>query len=178
MNSSFISRLGDAIAPTRAWIESYVQKHSHLSRSVSSLGIAALSFCYPEELLQQTRVVFVETIVYPPMARFGLPELAGQEQMQFDGITFDNTYFLRQGLERESLHFHELVHVIQWQRLGVERFLLAYGIGLAQFGYENGPLEKWPTTCSGSSNTVSTDDNWFRTSRSAPTEFGQTPRVT
>jgi hypothetical protein len=62
--------------------------------------------------------------------------------MHFDGITFDNTYFLRRGLERESLHFHELVHVIQWQHLGIDRFLLAYGIGLAQFGYQSSPLEK------------------------------------
>jgi hypothetical protein len=36
----------------------------------------------------------------------------------------------------QGLHFHELVHVIQWARRGVERFLQTYGIGFAQFGYE------------------------------------------
>ena len=34
----------------------------------------------------------------------------------------------------ESLCCHELVHVVQWDRLGVDRFLLAYGIGLVQSG--------------------------------------------
>jgi len=36
----------------------------------------------------------------------------------------------------------ELVHVIQWERLGVDDFLLAYGAGLMQFGYRDSPLEK------------------------------------
>ena len=59
-----------------------------------------------------------------------------------DGITFKNTFFLRQGCASESLHFHEMVHVIQWARLGVEKFLLAYGLGLLAHGYEQSPLEK------------------------------------
>jgi hypothetical protein len=31
---------------------------------------------------------------------------------------------------------HELVHVVQWSRLGVDNFLLSCGLGLLQFGYE------------------------------------------
>ena len=42
----------------------------------------------------------------------------------------------------ESTHFHELVHVVQWARLGVDNFLLAYGVGLLQFGYQESPLER------------------------------------
>ncbi|GEM_PF-3135545 len=41
-----------------------------------------------------------------------------------------------------TMPFHELVHVVQWSRLGVERFLLAYGFGLIRFGYYHGPLEE------------------------------------
>jgi hypothetical protein len=41
----------------------------------------------------------------------------------------------------ESLHFHELVHVVQWRILGPERFLWAYADGLERFGYRNSPLE-------------------------------------
>ena len=142
MDRDFISRLQNAIAPTRAWIETYLRKHSSSSRSVASLGIDTLTRCYPEPLLQCAQVVFVDTLEYPPLARFGLPEFEAQEQREFDGITFDNTYFLRTGLKRESVHFHELVHVIQWQHLGLNQFLLAYGIGLAQLGYEDSPLER------------------------------------
>jgi hypothetical protein len=87
-------------------------------------------------------VVFVDNVEFPPLERFGLPEFAAQQQLPFDGITFDDTYFLRKGAERESLHFHQLVHVVQWQHLGFDKFLFAYGVGLAQFGYEASPLEK------------------------------------
>lgn len=41
----------------------------------------------------------------------------------------------------ESLHFHELVHVIQWRLLGPEGFLALYADGLERFGYRNSPLE-------------------------------------
>jgi hypothetical protein len=62
--------------------------------------------------------------------------------MSFAGITYKDTFFLQQGQNSESLHFHELIHVVQWERLGVDNFLLAYGVGLVQFGYKNSPLEQ------------------------------------
>ena len=40
----------------------------------------------------------------------------------------------------ESLHFHELVHVIQWKLLGAKAFVAAYASGLERFGYRNSPL--------------------------------------
>jgi len=64
------------------------------------------------------------------------------QQMSFSGITFRDTFFLQQGETSESLHFHELVHIVQWERLGVDNFLLAYGLGLLSFGYERSPLEQ------------------------------------
>jgi hypothetical protein len=69
--------------------------------------------------------------------RLGLPEVAALQQQNFGGITFNNTYFVSNAeATSEGLDFHELVHVIQWARRDVERFLLTYGIGFAQFGYE------------------------------------------
>jgi hypothetical protein len=97
-------------------------------------GLAA---CYSGKLLRNARVVIVDRVEFPPVDLFGLPEFAPIQQQIFSGITFKNTYFLRNAeATSESLHFHEMVHVVQWSRLGVERFLLAYGIGLAQFDYE------------------------------------------
>jgi hypothetical protein len=64
------------------------------------------------------------------------------QQMPFDGITFKDTFFLKQGCDSEAVHFHELVHVVQWARLGIDNFLLAYGFGLLSFGYAQSPLEK------------------------------------
>ena len=66
--------------------------------------------------------------------------------MSFAGITFKDTFFVQQGHVSESLHFHEMVHIVQWARLGVDNFLLAYGVGLLQFGYERSPLEQMAYT--------------------------------
>ncbi len=51
------------------------------------------------------------------------------------GITYKDTYFINHLHQTESLHFHELVHVVQWDWLWVDDFLLAYGAGLMQFSY-------------------------------------------
>jgi hypothetical protein len=42
----------------------------------------------------------------------------------------------------ESLHFHELVHIVQWQLLGPEQFILSYALALAEFGYSRNPFEE------------------------------------
>jgi hypothetical protein len=68
--------------------------------------------------------------------------LAQFEQTSFWGITYKNTYFIRHEHSlNEAVHFHELVHVIQWGRLGVDTFLLTYAKGLFEFGYDKSPLE-------------------------------------
>ena len=62
--------------------------------------------------------------------------------MDAGGITYLNTYFVRADQSHaESLHFHELVHVIQWRLLGPENFLALYADGLERFGYRESPLE-------------------------------------
>ena len=53
---------------------------------------------------------------------------------------------MQQGQSSESLHFHELVHIVQWARLGVDNFLLAYGLGFILGGYEQSPLEQMAYT--------------------------------
>jgi hypothetical protein len=69
-------------------------------------------------------------------------QFAEFEAMPARGITYLDTYFiLWHEAERESLHFHELVHVVQWQVLGPERFLAMYADGLVKQGYRNSPLE-------------------------------------
>ena len=81
-------------------------------------------------------------VPFPPLGRMGLPEFEQMENMYMAGITFKDTFFVNQLHQTESLHFHELIHVVQWERLGVDNFLLAYGVGLMQFGYQNSPLEQ------------------------------------
>jgi hypothetical protein len=141
-HADVIRRFYTALPQVRAWIDELLLTHSANARKVSTLGFDRLASCYPGELLERAHVVSVERTPFPPVSQFGLPEFAQLEGRQFEGITFKNTFFVVRGREFESLHFHELVHVVQWSRLGVDRFLLSYGLGLLQFGYEQSPLEQ------------------------------------
>jgi hypothetical protein len=137
-----IGRFYAALPQVRAWIDQLLAAHAANARKVSTLGFNRLASYYPSDLLERARVVSVERTPFPPVSQFGLPEFAQLQSRQFEGITFKNTFFVVKGREFESLHFHELVHVVQWSRLGVDNFLLSYGLGLLQFGYEQSPLEQ------------------------------------
>jgi hypothetical protein len=110
---------------------------------VKSIGFSGLPKYFPDDILEQAKVVTVRNVPFPPLGKLGLPELSFMEQGTPSGITYLNTIFIHHhDRTDESLHFHELVHVIQWNRLGVDNFLLAYGVGIVQFGYEKSPLEQ------------------------------------
>ena len=71
----------------------------------------------------------VETVDLPkiPFAELGLSEFASFGDMPASGIAYGDTYFvLPEPARKASLHFHELIHVIQWRELGIDDFLLAY----------------------------------------------------
>jgi hypothetical protein len=58
----------------------------------------------------------------------GLERFSDFERMDAEGITYLDTYFvLAERAADESLHFHELVHVVQWRILGPEKFLRVRG---------------------------------------------------
>ena len=79
----------------------------------------------------------------PPLSAMGLSRFSDFEHMDAGGIPYLNTYFVRADRVRdESLHFHELVHVIQWELLGPEKFLRLYADGLERLGYRKSPLEE------------------------------------
>jgi hypothetical protein len=78
----------------------------------------------------------------PPLSAIGLNQFTAFENGNYDGITFLDTFFVKHHRAAdESLHFHELIHVVQWRLLGPERFLAAYAAGLEVYGYRNSPLE-------------------------------------
>lgn len=146
MQDDIIRRFHTALPRVRQWIDQFLDAHADRARAVSTLGFTRLSACYPQELLERAKVVTVARVPFPPVDQFGLPELESMQQMSFDGITFKDTFFLQQGHTSEGLHFHEMVHVVQWARLGIDNFLLSYGFGLLRFGYEQSPLEQMAYT--------------------------------
>ena len=146
MQADIIRRFHTALPQVRGWIDQFLDAHADRARTVSALGFTRLSACFPRELLDSAKVVSVDRVPFPPVEKFGLPEFAPMQQKASEGITFKDTFFLQQGRASEDLHFHELVHVVQWSRLGVDNFLLSYAFGLLSFGYAQSPLEQMAYT--------------------------------
>ena len=124
------------------WIERTLKEHAAHAQPVTRFGFQRLPQFFSESVLSAAHVVIIDKLPVPPLSSMGLPEFASFETQPMDGITYQNTYFLkRAAATEESLHFHELVHVVQWQLLGPKDFLLRYAAGLAGFGYLVSPLE-------------------------------------
>jgi hypothetical protein len=126
------------------WIEKLLFEYRQSAVSVKSLNLSNLPKYFNDGLLTNTKVVFIDKVPMPPLIEYGLTDtnIVNFEKLNAYGITFKDTYFINSNFAKdESLHFHELVHVIQWSYLGVKKFLSLYAIGLLKYGYEKCPLE-------------------------------------
>ena len=124
------------------WIQQTLDAHAHERRAVSSFNFPRLPRYFSEGLLNTASVVRCDRPPVPPLSALGLREFADFESQPARGITYLDTYFLwHADATDESLHFHELVHVVQWQVLGPKDFLLLYAAGLAESGCRDCRLE-------------------------------------
>ena len=139
--TEFLQRLDRAMPTVQRWIEELHRQHQSGAVSAHDMGFDRLSEHYPLELLRASKAVAVDTIPFPPVSLLGLPEFEEMAGMDMAGITFLDMYFFRPAVSSEGLHFHELVHVVQWNALGLRPFLLTYALGIAQYGYFGSPLE-------------------------------------
>lgn len=128
----------------RDWIEDTIAQYRSQATPVADLNLPRLSRHLPGQLLQEAKTVHLSDLK-PLLPHDGseLQEVWGDgEAVTYEAITYGDTIFLREGFQSEVLYFHELVHVIQWDRLGTDNFLLAYIAGLLECGYQDNPLEK------------------------------------
>jgi hypothetical protein len=128
--------------PLAAWIRNTLTASAPVAQIVASQGLSRLPLYFTEKTLASTKVVLVDPLPIPPLTSIGLARFADFVRGNFDGITYIDTIFLKPTQSNnENVHFHELVHVIQWRLLGPDRFLLSYANGLECFGYRQSPLE-------------------------------------
>ena len=137
------ARYGPFLPRMLDWIQRTLDSHAATARPVASFGFERLPLYFSESLLNTAQVVVTDHLPVPPLSAMGLSDFANFEVQPMSGITYRETYFLvPNAAADESVHFHELVHVIQWQVLGARDFLLLYAAGLIEHDYESSPLEK------------------------------------
>ena len=138
-----IERLSQYLPALEDWITGLLNSHKGRALFVKGFAFQRIPRFYSPQILETSKVVLVDKIPLPPLSDLGLTEFKNFESGDYAGITYLDTYFLKKGFEgSESLHFHELVHVLQWQILGLQKFLLLYGQGMLQYGYRESPLER------------------------------------
>ncbi|MGB8302642.1 MAG: hypothetical protein WCE36_01955 [Pseudolabrys sp.] len=124
------------------WIDITLRAHAANTQTVISRGFPRLPLYFSADTLASAKVVLVDKLPIPPLSSWGLTRFADFERGNFDGITYLNTFFIKRDEQRnEAIHFHELIHVIQWRILGPEQFLRSYADGLERLGYRDSPLE-------------------------------------
>jgi hypothetical protein len=136
-----LNRIQRAQPGVEAWMSDLHARNAAQSTAASATGFARLGQYFPASILEGARAVTVDRMPFPPVVALGLPEFEALAAMPMAGITFGHMYFLHRDHAGEALHFHELVHVVQWAALGVAAFLPTYAVGIVQHGYEASPFE-------------------------------------
>jgi len=142
-----IQDIHSGLSVVREWIEKLLEDNKEQAIPVISLNFPRLQKVFASDLLEKAKVVVVTgQVPFPPLplalSSMGLPDFAQMGNASVAGVTYKDTFFVNNLHQTESIYFHELVHVVQWERLGVDNFLLAYVAGLMQFGYQDSPLEQ------------------------------------
>ncbi len=131
------------VLDVQKWIVNILAEHETQMEPIASVPFDRLGEYYPSSLLQRIRRVLVDQCPVPPLAYTGIAELKQIENWDIKGIPWKDTIFIRRDLANwEAIHFHELLHIIQWEYLGTERYLTAWAIGTTKLGYRANPLEK------------------------------------
>lgn len=124
------------------WIHGVNRSHESLRRSCAVFQEYFSGF-YSPGFLESAYFVVVEDIPKPDLPELRAAGLGDFIDMDVDGITYDDTYYVqRRAMNELRLHFHELVHVLQWRKLKPSGFIKRYVHEIQAYGYDEAPLEK------------------------------------
>ncbi len=130
------------------WVEKLVEDNRSKAVCASSLGFSRINDLFPPDFLSKVRVVAVDGITpWPPLVEMGLTEFIKRDKHRIEyparGVVFkDMVFIVKRHIRLEHLLFHELVHVVQWEKLGAYRFMIAYCEGFYNYRYQGNPLER------------------------------------
>lgn len=131
----------DILTAIEQWIDEVNHKYKY-KRVCCTQFAAQFAGFYPTEFLENAFYVVIDEIPKPDFAALRAMGLGDFIDMKVSGITYKNTYYLLPtSVDNLRVHFHELVHVLQWQNLGALAFIERYMNEIKRFGYHNAPLE-------------------------------------
>ncbi len=123
------------------WIHQTNSAHTEVRRSCSVFEAYFKGFYLPD-FLETAFFVVTDEIPKPDFPELREVGLGDFIDMDVGGITYNDTYYVKQGAANElRLHFHELVHVLQWRELTPQGFIERYIREIQDFGYDKAPLE-------------------------------------
>jgi hypothetical protein len=139
-----------AIDETRTWIEQQRELHRPAGGELPAVAKDAVRPFFPPAVLDRARVTLLPVIPNPPFLEHardlkGLP-VDGINFNTMEGVTLVDTILISQAVPPTDplrLMFHELVHAVQYELLGVREFSRQYvpGIVEGEFDYNRIPLE-------------------------------------
>jgi hypothetical protein len=131
------------VSDVRNWIALTLAEHEARMEPVEAARFERLYGYFPQDLLQRVQRVIVDRCPVPPLSVTGISQLAEIESWDIKGIPWENTIFIRRDLtDWDAVHFHELLHIVQWEYLGAEGYLTAWAVGTVTRGYRENPLEE------------------------------------
>ncbi|WP_414828407.1 hypothetical protein [Alteromonas sp. H39] len=124
------------------WIHHVNSSHYEVRQSCSVFQESFKGF-YAPEFLNTAFFVVTDKIPKPDFPELREAGIGDFIDMDVEGITYNDTYYVKEQAANEIwLHFHELVHVLQWRELTSPVFIERYIREIQKFGYYNAPLEK------------------------------------
>jgi len=124
------------------WVDQTLKNYAGQAVSCESFSSQFEGF-YPTEFLSNSYYIVIDKLPKPDFPELRKAGFGDFIDMDAAAITYKNTYFVKKGFEADlELHFHELVHVVQWQNLGAPLFIARYMKEISYVGYRNAPLEK------------------------------------
>jgi hypothetical protein len=125
------------------WIDTTNTQYAEKRKSCTRWG--QLNEYYPESILNRAGFVVIDQLPFPGstlLANCGLNAVSPLSLQKVGAITYGETYYVRpQYSDDIEIHFHELVHIAQYQYLGIRGFLKLYLHQIINYGYHNAPLE-------------------------------------
>jgi hypothetical protein len=126
------------------WVESQRDEYRSTARDLTEVEKSAVEPFFDPKILEMARIKTVPVIENPDFYSL-FQEMKIPELLDFNnaaGITFRDTIvssqrFLSSYSLLSSFLFHELVHVVQYEVLGVKRFINRYARGWAEHGLDH-----------------------------------------